>query len=130
MNTEGTPGLQRQAAVRNAARVASVVLLVAGAVLLFRGISAFAAQAQSMEVDSGFGPVLTIAAGGFCVVFGLGAAQAGWLRAGTSYVAGETMPVVRDSLTYATASGPFCRQCGTRNDGEAKFCDSCGSSLA
>jgi len=129
MNTDGTPGLERQAAVRNVARVASVVLVVAGVVLLVRGISAFADQMQSMEMGGGPGSVLTIGAGGFCLVLGLAAAQVGWLRAGTSYVAGETMPVVKDSLAHLTA-GPHCRRCGTRNDTEAAFCDSCGQSLA
>jgi hypothetical protein len=130
MNTSDTPpGLAHQSTARTVARVLAVVLLLSGVVLLVRGISGFVDQAQSMEVSADFGPVLTIAAGGFCVVFGLGAAQVGWLRAGASYVAGETAPVVKDSLTYVTA-GPFCRQCGTRNDTSARFCDSCGQSLA
>ena len=130
MNNDTTPGLERQSTVRTAARVASVVLLVVGVVLLARGISAFVAQTKSMDMDGGPGSILTIGAGGFCIIFGLAAAQVGWLRAQASYVAGETMPVVRDSLAYVTASGPFCRQCGTRNDDAAKFCDSCGQSLA
>lgn len=130
MNTDGAPGLEGQSTVRNAARVAAVVLLLAGVVLLVKGISGFVAQMQSMEIDGGPGPILMTGAGGFCIVFGLAAAQVGWLRAGTSYVAGETMPVVRDSLAYVTTSGPFCRQCGTRNDDRAKFCDGCGQSLA
>ena len=25
---------------------------------------------------------------------------------------------------------PYCRSCGTRNDAEARFCDSCGTSMA
>ncbi len=129
MNDEGTPGLQHQSTVRNAARVLAVVLLAVGAVLLVSGISGFVAEAQSMAIDGGPGSLLKAGAGGFAIVFGLAAAQVGWLRAGTSYVAGETMPVVKDSLAYAT-SGPYCRQCGTRNDDTAKFCDSCGTSLA
>ena len=66
-----------------------------------------------------------------------------------SYVAGETMPVVKDSATYlsdgrgiagvgrtedrmeaSAVTGPYCRQCGTRNDSDARFCDSCGQTLA
>ena len=130
MPDDTTPGLARQTGVRTTARVLSIVLLLAGVVLLVKGISGFAADAQSMDVGGGFGPILTMGAGGFCIVFGLAAAQVGWLRAGTSYVAGETMPVVSDSLAYVTTSGPFCRGCGTRNDDRAKFCDSCGQSLA
>ena len=86
-----------------------VVLLLSGVVLLVRGISGFVDQAQSMEVSADFGPVLTIAAGGFCVVLGLAAANVGWMRAQASYVAGETVPVVEQSLDHLTA-GPFCRQ--------------------
>jgi hypothetical protein len=82
-----------------------------------------------MEVDADFGPILTIGAGGFCVVFGLAAANVGWLRAQASYVAGETVPVLKQSVDHLHA-GPYCRQCGTRNDTTARFCDSCGQSLA
>jgi hypothetical protein len=144
MNTDGSPGLGNQSTVRTAARVAAVVLLVVGVVLGFMGVSAFVADFRSM--DGGPGPILTAAAGGFCLVFGLAAANVGWLRTQASYVAGETMPVVKDSATYlsdgrgiagvgrteeaAAATGPYCRQCGTRNDADARFCDSCGQSLA
>lgn len=129
MNTDATPGLDQQRPVRTTARVLAVVLLLAGAYLLFRGITGFVDQAQSMEMEPDFGPVLTIAAGGFCVVFGLAAAHVGWLRAQASYVAGETVPVLKQSLDHLQA-GPYCRQCGTRNDTTATFCDSCGQSLA
>ena len=65
-------------------------------------------------------------------------AMAGWGGAMARYTAGEGMPVARDSLDYLTRThpaaeptgGPYCRQCGTRNDAEARFCDSCGTSLA
>ena len=130
MNTsDAPPGLAHQSTVRTVARVLAVVLLLSGVVLLVRGISGFVDQAQSMEVSADFGPVLTIAAGGFCVVLGLAAANVGWMRAQASYVAGETVPVVKQSLDHLTA-GPSCRQCGTRNDTSARFCDSCGQSLA
>jgi hypothetical protein len=129
MNTDATPGLDQQSTVRTTARVLAVVLLLAGVYLLFRGITGFVDQAQSMEVDADFGPILTIGAGGFCVVLGLAAANVGWLRAQASYVAGETVPVIKESIDHLTA-GPYCRQCGTRNDTSARFCDSCGQSLA
>jgi hypothetical protein len=129
MNTDAAPGLEKQGTVRTTARVVAVVLLLAGAYLLFRGITGFVDQSRSMEVDADFGPILTIGAGGFCVVFGLAAANVGWLRAQASYVAGETVPVLKESLDHLQA-GPYCRQCGTRNDTSAKFCDSCGQSLA
>jgi hypothetical protein len=129
MNTDARPGLDQQSTVRTTARVLAVVLLLVGVYLLFRGITGFVDQAQSMEVDADFGPILTIGAGGFCVVVGLAAANVGWLRAQASYVAGETVPVVKESIDHLTA-GPYCRQCGTRNDTTARFCDSCGQSLA
>jgi hypothetical protein len=129
MNTDGSPGLENQSTVRTTARVLAVVLLVVGVALLAKGISAFASEFDSPSVDGGPGSILTIAAGGFCVVFGLAAANVGWLRAQASYVAGETVPVIKDSLEHLQA-GPYCRQCGTRNDTSATFCDSCGKSLA
>ena len=129
MDNDRAPGLQRQDTVRTTARVLAVGLLVVGAVLLFRGITGFIDEARSPDMNGGFGPILTIGAGGFCVVFGLAAANVGWLRAQASYVAGETVPVIKDSLTQINA-GAFCRQCGTRNDDRARFCDSCGQSLA
>ena len=46
------------------------------------------------------GRILTVAAGGFCVVLGLVAASVGWLSAQATYVAGETIPVLKDSATY------------------------------
>jgi hypothetical protein len=129
MNTDATPGLDQQSTVRTTARVLAAVLLLAGVYLVYRGITGFVDQTQSMEVDADFGPILTIGAGGFCVVLGLAAANVGWLRAQASYVAGETVPVIKDSLDQLQA-GPYCRQCGTRNDTSATFCDSCGTSLA
>ena len=129
MDDHTTPGLAHQSTVRTVARVVAVVLVVAGVVLLWRGISGFAAGWESPSLDSGPGPILTIGAGGFCLVFGLAAANVGWLGAQASYVAGETVPVLRASLGELR-DGPFCSACGTRNDAEARFCDSCGQSLA
>ena len=105
------------------------------------------------------GAIFLLAGGGFCVVFGLGALNAGTLGAQSRYVAGETLPTVKQSAAYLTdgegilgvgrtvddarpagsaagspaaapTAGPYCRACGTRNDQEARFCDSCGASLA
>ena len=76
--------------------------------------------------------------------------NAGFMGAAARYAAGETMPVAKDSAAYLTdgegllgvgrtvddepaaptATGPFCRSCGQRNDAEARFCDRCGQSLA
>ena len=32
--------------------------------------------------------------------------------------------------TPSSATGPYCSRCGTRNDADASFCDSCGAALA
>lgn len=128
-NQASGPGLANQAGVRTGARVAAVVLLVVGAVLLYRGLSAFADDWNDPFNSSGPGSILTAGAGGFCIVFGLAAAGVGWMREHASFVAGETVPVIKQSLEHITA-GPYCRRCGTRNDERARFCDSCGQSLA
>lgn len=132
-------GFARNRTQRNVLRILGVVLLVAGAYFLITGGMAFADDANSSNVDSGFGPILRLAAGGFLAVFGLGALNAGFLGAQARYAAGETMPVVKDSATYLSdgegilgvgrTAGPFCSKCGVRNDADAKFCDSCGATL-
>lgn len=130
MDSQGAgPGLAHQAGVRTFARVAAAVLLVVGGVLLYRGGSQFADSMGDPMVSDGPGPILLLGAGGLCVVLALAAASVGWLRAQASYVAGETVPVLKNSLDELDG-GPYCRRCGTRNDDRAKFCDSCGQSLA
>ena len=62
-------------------------------------------------------------------VVGFGLLATGFLGAQARYAAGETVPVLEDSLEHLT-SGPHCRHCGVRNDEAARFCDSCGQSLA
>lgn len=143
-------------ATRTTLRILAAVLLVVGLALSIVGGISFVRSATSESIDagSGFGAILLLAAGGFCVVFGLGALSAGTLGAQSRYVAGETMPTLKQSAAYLTdgegllgvgrtvddaapgtggaaaASGPYCRSCGTRNDQEARFCDRCGASLA
>ncbi|KQW42545.1 hypothetical protein ASC77_22995 [Nocardioides sp. Root1257] len=134
-----TPGFERNKTQRTVLRVLGVVLLLAGAYLLVTGGMAFADDASSSDVDGGFGPILRLGAGGFLAVFGLGALNAGFLGAQARYAAGETMPVVKDSAAYLSdgegilgvgrTAGPFCSRCGVRNDGDATFCDSCGTAL-
>ena len=141
------PGLRNQTGVRTAARVVAVVLLVVGPILVVTGFSSFVSGMDD-PMDSGSGDLLAFGLGGLCSVLGLAAAGIGWMGAQASYAAGETMPVLKDSAAYlsdgqglgaigrtvqpdgATVTGPYCRQCGTRNDAEATFCDSCGQSLA
>lgn len=152
MSTPSEDQLPRTARARTTFRVVGVVLLLAGLVIGGIGIDGFLDQAGSTELEPGFGPILTIGAGGFLVVLGLGALSAGTLGAQSRYVAGETMPTVRQSAAYLSdgegimgvgrtvddgaaagtqpATGPFCRACGVRNDEDARFCDGCGAPMA
>jgi hypothetical protein len=137
---------------RTALRVVGVLMLVGGLVVGGLGLRDFIADAESMDMDGGFGPILRMGLGGFLCVFGLGALNAGTLGAQSRYVAGETMPTVKRSAEYLSdgqgimgvgrtvddgtaagtqgATGPYCRSCGTRNDEDARFCDGCGASMA
>lgn len=143
MDQQQGPGLARQEQVRTTARVLGPVLLLVAFALVATAFVDFFASMDSFEEPDRFWmffvavPVLFV--GGVLT-------QAGYVGTASRYVAGETMPVVKDSATYlsdgrgiagvgrteeaAAATGPYCRQCGTRNDAEARFCDSCGQSLA
>ena len=131
-------------------------LRVLGGVLLLVGGAVFAWGITTVFGYDGYDspPGLAIAAflGGMPVaVVGLGMLNASTIGAQSRYVAGETMPTLKQSAAYlsdgegimgvgrtvddrergtAAAGGPYCRSCGVRNDEDARFCDGCGSSLA
>ena len=150
MSTPSGNPLPPTARARTTFRVVGVVLLLAGLVIGGIGVSQFIADFESME--GGPTPIFVMAAGAFLCVFGLGALNAGTIGAQSRYVAGETMPTVKQSAAYLSdgegimgvgrtvddgtaagtqpATGPFCRACGVRNDEDAKFCDGCGASMA
>lgn len=141
------PGLRNQAGLRTAFRVLGL-LAVAGALMLIvtAGMDFFGSMG-SFEGPHKFWMFFVglplLAVGGWLL-------QAGFLGAGSRYVAGETAPVVKDAASFLTdgrgilnvgataatpvdavpASGPYCRSCGTRNDADARFCDSCGTAMA
>jgi len=138
------PGFAGQARYRTAFRAIGAAVLVAGIAIFVYGVT----SVFGSDMPSGFQIVCFV--GGLLVVgVGMMFLQAGFLGAAARYGAGETMPVVRDSASYltdgagllgvgrtvddrpaaSTATGPYCRQCGVRNDIDAKFCDSCGSAL-
>lgn len=114
---------------------------VLGIILGASGLSQFLAEWGTMS--GGPGSILLLGAGGFCLVGALAAANAGWMRAGAAYTAGETMPVVKDAAAYLTdgqglralgrtgaaATGAFCRQCGVQTSAGDRFCSGCGTSL-
>jgi hypothetical protein len=146
MSTDTKPGLRDQSGARAGFRAAGGALLVFALFFLISGLVDFF---HGMGSDSMDGPgkfwmvfvgILLLGPAGWCL-------QAGFMGAASRYVAGETMPVVKDSASYLTdgkgiagigktdddatpATGPYCSKCGTRNDEHAKFCDSCGAPLA
>jgi hypothetical protein len=65
--------------------------------------------------------------------------QLGFVGAAAKYVAGEAVPVLKTSMdqlgvgrypSAPTGSGQYCRSCGRQNDADARFCDSCGTSMS
>lgn len=131
---------------RNTFRVLGVVLLLGGIFLAIRGGLAIAdaipSDDQFFAGDTsgpGFAQFGQLAGGLFMVIFGLGALNAGFLGVQADYVAGETSGAVREfggafrgepAEAAEPRSGRFCSDCGTRNDGGARFCDSCGHAIA
>jgi hypothetical protein len=147
------PGVRGQRATRTIFRVVGIAVLVVAVTFLVIGLKDFFGSSDSFEGPDRFWMV-------FVGIFGLAIAgwclQAGFMGAAARYAAGETMPTVKDSAAYlsdgegvlgigrtvddsaaasaapstAAATGPFCSKCGTRNDGDAAFCDRCGAALA
>lgn len=110
MSNMSGPGLRDQAATRPTLRVVGGALLVVALFLLVSGgVDFFSA----MNSDSMDGPhTFSMLFVGLLVLGPAGwRLQAGFMGAASRLVAGETMP------------------CGTRNDAEAAYCDSCGASL-
>lgn len=146
------PGYADQARKRLLFRVVGVVSMGIALVLMALAIADFVHTFSSDDFDAQ--PTkfwYFFVALPFFIVGGAGL-QAGFMGAAARYGAGETMPVVRDSASYLTdgegllgvgrtvddrpassaassATGPYCRKCGIRNDDTAKFCDACGSAL-
>ena len=131
------PGLARQSSLRLVLRVAGVVALLAALVLGALGVQDLVATANSggpTRFWMFFVAIPLLAASGWCL-------QAGFVGAAARYAAGETLPVLKGGVAYLTdgrspvgigaaaGPGPYCRSCGTRNDVDARFCDSCGTTL-
>ena len=146
------PGVKNQDTTRSVLRIAGAIAALVGVVLV---VLAFADFFSVMSAGPA-GMATTGLPSKFFLAFiglpllgaGISMLRAGYLGVATKYVAGETIPTVKQSLEYLTdgqgvdnlgrtappsgqpAAGPFCRACGTRNDVDAAFCDSCGASLA
>jgi len=137
------PGIRGQQTARTAFRVVGIVVLVAALSFLVTGFrDLMTSEGEPTKFWMMFVGIFGLAIAGWCL-------QAGFMGAASRYVAGETMPTVKDSAAYlsdgqgvlgvgrtvddaqrSTATGPFCSKCGTRNDADASFCDSCGTALA
>ena len=145
------PGFRNQSAARTVFRVLGVlVVLAALAMMVFAGMELFTLEAfeEPTRFWMFFVGIPLLAVGGWLL-------QAGFMGAGARYASGELAPVAKDTAHYlsdgqgimgvgtttsgATASattgtgsptGPYCRSCGTRNDADARFCDSCGTTMA
>lgn len=145
---QAPPGLRGQQGARTTFRVVGIVLLVGALGFLAVGLQDLFSSADSLDGPHRFWMifvgVLMLGPAGWCL-------QAGFMGVASRYVAGETTPVIKDSAAYLTdgqgflgvgrtvdhagpppsaATGPYCSSCGTRNDADASFCDSCGAALA
>ena len=143
MNHVPSPGLANQTGIRTFFRIAGpLVLLVALGLMVVGGIDFFGSMDSFEEPDRFwmfFVGIPLLAVGGWLC-------QAGYAGAAARYASGELSPVAKDSAAYLTdgegllgvgrtvdqgaAGGPFCRSCGVRNDGDARYCDGCGQSIA
>lgn len=140
------PGFRHQSGARTVFRVLGVVVvLVALGLMVTAGVELFTLQGfeEPTRFWMFFVGIPLLAVGGWLL-------QAGFMGAGARYASGELAPVAKDTAHYLTdgkgllgvgattsgatsegsATGPYCRSCGTRNDADARFCDSCGTTLA
>jgi hypothetical protein len=145
------PGFRNQAGARTVFRVLGVlVVLVALTLMVVAGMEFFTLEGfeEPTRFWMFFVGIPLLAVGGWLL-------QAGFMGAGARYASGELAPVAKDTAHYLTdgegflgvgtttsgstssatpaagsATGPYCRSCGTRNDADARFCDSCGTTMA
>lgn len=123
-------------------------MLVGGFIMIAIGIADF---------TSGFGDfdkgpdLFWLAFCGMLVLMGgIALTRIGFLGAAARYVAGETAPVVTDTVNYVARGAKEgvreivqavrgetdretvvrCHKCNADNDGDAKFCKSCGAALS
>jgi hypothetical protein len=149
--TPSGPGFRNQTGARTVFRVLGVVVvLVALWLMVTAGMEFFTLEGSEEPTKFWmfFVGMPLLAVGGWLL-------QAGFMGAGARYASGELSPVAKDTAHYLTdgkgllgvgttssgasapaatqagaPAGPYCRSCGTRNDAEARFCDSCGTSMA
>lgn len=126
-------------------KVVGPALVVVGGLLALTSIADFfqsfnAGMGGSSFGDSAMPTKFWMAFVGLPMVsFGVMLSKVAFLGEGTRYVAGEVVPVAKDSLDHlgvdlgggerATAGTLACPSCQTANDLDARFCDGCGGSL-
>ncbi len=131
------PGYRDQSTKRLVFRVLGVIFMGAALVLFGLAVADFFAHSDMSDPEFGEpGKFWMFFAGLPFFLLGGIFLQLGFAGAGAKYMAGEYAPVLKDSLDHiqgrdaGEGAGPHCRSCGTRNDVDARFCDSCGSSMA
>ncbi|WP_048600732.1 zinc ribbon domain-containing protein [Rubeoparvulum massiliense] len=140
--------------LRRVLRVVGPILLITGIIILIRhfmnpfGFDPF--------TDDGFrNPLRNFIIGGFLTLIGLGMTQFAYMGAIARYKAREMSPVAKDAFNYVADEGKegvkqvakaihaglkessadqgeigvICPQCEIVNEGDARFCKACGSTL-
>lgn len=148
------PALAQQGGARTTFRVLGVVLVLGGLALLGTALADFFASFSSP--GRGMPTKFWMAFVGIPVLaVGIWAVMAGFMGTASRYVAGETLPVVKDGLGYLTqghgiaglgriadatptdraTAARYCTECGaalsgTALSGTARFCSGCGHAVS
>ncbi len=148
------PALAQQRGARTTFRVLGVVLVLVGLALVGTALADFFASFSSL--GEGMPTKFWMAFVGLPVLaVGIWAVMAGFMGTASRYVAGETLPVVKDGLGYLTqghgldglgrvadatptdrvAAAAYCTECGaalsgTALSGTARFCSGCGHAVS
>jgi hypothetical protein len=127
--TRPDPSLDQQSAVRTLLRVGGGILLVVGLFFTLGGLGSFFSAFGTFEQPRNFWMAFV---GLPMLAAGAAMLKAGFLGPATRYVAGEVTPTLRDTLGALGigAGAQACASCGTQNDTDSRFCDSCGKPLS
>jgi len=140
MNNVPSPGLRNQPQLRNAFRVAGLVIVAVALYLAITALHEFFTLEDFEEPHRFwmlFVAIPLLAVGGWCL-------QAGFMGVAARYAAGEGAPVLKDSVAYLTDGegllgvgrtvddepSKFCSSCGNAAGVAARFCESCGHAFA
>ncbi|GAA4377188.1 zinc ribbon domain-containing protein [Nocardioides caricicola] len=107
--------------------VVGIIVFLGGLACVVAGFGGFVGSSDDPAGDSGSSSLMLFAAGGFSMVVGFGIVA--FTRAAILTGNGAYTRVTIEQGTAPRGAGPFCSQCGSRNDAEARFCDACGQRL-